>query len=108
MDKKGKHFIYQATMSKQRKNRSAKEKFTVAVEFIMWRKTQAQITAEYGVHPTQQKQWKDELLQRWASVFENKKHDEEKEKKKEVERLKTIIGQYAVEVDWLQKKIGLL
>ena len=44
----------------------------------------------------------------WTTIFEHKKDNTEKEQKKEVERLHKIIGQYAVEVDWLQKKIDWL
>lgn len=93
-------------MSKKRKKWTAKEKFHIVLELLKWRKTQAQITSEYGVHPSQQSAWKEQFLSQWVSVFENKKWDEVKEHKKEVEKLHKVIGQYAVEVDWLQKKIG--
>ena len=95
-------------MSKNRTTRTSKQKFNVVVELLQWRKTQAQITSEYWVHPSQQKTWKDEFMSGWTSIFDRKKDKKEKEQKKEVEKLHKIIGQYAVEVDWLQKKIGWL
>ncbi len=98
------YILSKEAMSKKRKKWTAKEKFQVVIELLKWRKTQAQITSEYGVHTSQQSAWKEQFLNQWISVFESKKGDNEKEHKQEVEKLHNIIGQYAVEVDWLQKK----
>lgn len=74
-------------------------------ELLSGKKTQAEITSEYGVHPTQQNNWKKEFMERWESVFETKDRKEE-QFKKEVEKLESTIGHYAYKVQWLEKKIG--
>lgn len=91
-------------MAIKRKKYSSKEKFQVVIELLKWRKTQAQITTEYWVHPTQQNKRKDDFMREWPLIFEkdHQKYDEQKDK--EMEKLHKIIGQYAVEVDRLQKK----
>jgi transposase len=93
-------------MAIKRKKYSAKEKFQVVVELLQWRKTQNQITSEYGVHPTQQNKRKDEFMREWPLIFERENNTQITEEKQRVDKLHKIIGQYAVEVDWLQKKIG--
>lgn len=95
-------------MSKTRKSRTAKEKFAIVIELLQGYKTQAQITSEYGVHPSQQSKRKEQFLTAWPSVFEKQKTDHTKQHKQEIEKLHKVIGQYAVEVDWLQKKIDWL
>ena len=95
-------------MSMKRKRYTAKEKFEIVIELFKWRKTQAQITSEYWVHPTQQNTWKEQFMKHWADVFAKEDNSILDEKIKEVERMHKIIGQYAVEVDWLQKKIDSL
>lgn len=95
-------------MSKKRKVYSSKEKFQIVLELLRWRKTQAQITAEYWVHPTQQSKWKDEFMVHWESVFSKSREDSVNDHQKEIQKLHSVIGQYAVEVDWLKKKIESL
>ena len=95
-------------MAKKRKSWTAQQKFQVVLELFKWRKTQAEITSEYGVHVTQQNKRKQQFMEWWATVFEHKQDNERKEHKQEVEKLHKVIGQYAVEVNWLQKKIDWL
>jgi transposase-like protein len=92
-------------MARNRKSYDAKTKFNVVIELIQWRKTQAQITSEYGVHPTQQIKWKEEFLKNWSSIFKDKRSQESEDKDKKIALLERKVGQFAVEVDWLQKKI---
>jgi transposase len=101
-------FFSNYRMSMKRKRYTAKEKFEIVIELLKWRKTQAQITSEYWVHPTQQNTRKDQFMKQGADVFAKEDNSALEEKWKEVERLHKIIGQYAVEVDWLQKKINSL
>lgn len=95
-------------MSKKRKVYSSKEKFQIVLELLKWRKTQAQITAEYWVHPTQQSKWKDEFMAHWESIFSKPHENSKEDHQKEIQKLHLVIGQYAVEADWLKKKIGSL
>lgn len=92
-------------MATKRKKYSAKEKFQVVIDLLQWRKTQNQITSEYWVHPTQQNKRKEEFMREWPLIFERENNSKIAEEKQKVEKLHKIIGQYAVEVDWLQKKI---
>ena len=101
-------FFSNNRMSMKRKRYSSKEKFEIVIELLKWRKTQVQITSEYWVHPTQQNKRKEQLMKQGADVFEKEDNTVLEEKTKEVETLHKIIGQYAVEVDWLQKKIDSL
>jgi len=95
-------------MARNRKTYDAKTKFNVVVELIQWRKTQAQITSEYWVHPTQQIKWKEDFMKWWSRIFQDKRVKEYEDKDKKIEVMERKIGQYAIEVDWLQKKINWL
>jgi len=95
-------------MARNRKTYDAKTKFNVVVELIQWRKTQAQITSEYWVRPTQQIKWKEEFMKWWSRIFKDKRVKEYEDKDKKIEVMERKIGQYAIEVDWLQKKIDEL
>ena len=54
-----------------RKKHEPTIKARVALEANKGEKTAAQIASEYGVHPTQVTQWKQELIQRSADLFAN-------------------------------------
>jgi transposase len=95
-------------MARNRKSYDAKTKFNVVLALIQWRKTQAQITSEYGVHPTQQIKWKEEFLREWTRIFQDKRTKEYEDDKKKIALLERKVGQFAIEVDWLQKKIDWL
>jgi hypothetical protein len=75
------------------------------LELLQGRKTQAEITSEYWVAPTQQNKWKEEFLREGARIFQDKRNKEYEEKDKKIAYLERKVGQYAVETDWLQKKI---
>ena len=49
-------------MTTKRTNHPAQFKFKVALEAAKGLKTRSQIAAEFGIHPTQISQWKQELL----------------------------------------------
>lgn len=95
-------------MARNRKTYDAKTKFNVVIELIQWRKTQAQITSEYWVHPTQQTKRKEEFMKWWVAIFQDKRVKEYEDKDKKIEVMERKIGQFAIEVDWLQKKIDWL
>ncbi|MFT5475776.1 MAG: transposase [Planctomycetota bacterium] len=65
-----------------------------------------EIAADNEIHPVQVSQWKKELQERMAEIFERKNarsEDAEKEKR-HVERLERKVGQLIIERDWLAKK----
>lgn len=95
-------------MSTVRKKYDAKTKFQVVIDLLKWRKTQAQITSEYWVHPTQQNNRKDEFMKLWPAIFTKEDAWIQEQQEKQIENFHKVIGQQSVEIDWLKKKIGKL
>lgn len=93
-------------MKQKRRNHSPEFKARIALEAIRGVKTVQQIAADNHLHPVQVTQWKGQMLESAAGVFERgagqaeRAVDEEKEKA----RLERKVGQLVVEVDWLKKK----
>jgi transposase-like protein len=84
---------------------TAEFKRKVALEALREDKTLAQIASTHGVHPVQVSQWKKMLLEGAAAIFTNPKKarraqvwDQEAHERK--------IGQMAIELDYLKKKLG--
>ena len=94
--------------AKRRKFTSA-FKAKVAIEAIRERKTLAELSKEYEVHPNIITKWKKEFLERSAVVFETEPPQDDFDAERE--KLFAKIGQLEVERDWLKKtsvKAGLL
>ena len=91
---------------KNRRNFTADFKARVALEAARGVKTINEIAAEHDLHPVQVGQWKKELLERAAAVFERGGADKKDEEAAERERarLERKIGQLTMEVEWLAKK----
>jgi putative transposase len=93
-----------------RRRHSSEFKARVALDALKGQKTLNELASEFGVHPVQIAQWKRQLLDASAGVFESGapgRHEREQEQL--VEHLYQEIGQLKVEVDWLRKKgIGRL
>ena len=53
----------------KRKQHSAKDKFTVALEAATGSKTVNEVASSFGVHPSQVSQWKRQMLDAGPSVF---------------------------------------
>ena len=84
---------------------TAEFKKKVALEAIKEDKTIGQIASTYSVHPTLVSKWKKQLLDGALSVFADQKKirrtaawDQEAHERK--------IGQMAIEMDFLKKKLG--
>lgn len=93
-----------------------RKKYTTAFKAQMVRellkedKTIAQLASEYGVHPTQLKDWKATALQRLPELFssEGKAADASKTAhEKEVNDLYAEIGRLTTQLAWLKKKSGI-
>ena len=93
-------------MKNRRRIHSADFKARVALEAIKGIRTVQQIAAENELHPTQVTQWKTQMLEGAAEVFESGRGLKDREQTFQVreERLERKIGQLVVEVDWLSKK----
>ena len=92
-------------MGQVRKQFSKEFKAKVALEALKGQKTTAELSGEFGVHASQINQWKTELRDGVAGIFERGKSADEKEREKLVDRLYRQIGQLQVECDWLKKKL---
>lgn len=92
-------------MSVIRKQFSKEFKAKVALEAIKGLKTSAELSSEFGVHPTQIAQWKNELRKGLPEIFAGKKSAEDRDKDRLIDELYKQIGQTKVENDWLKKKL---
>ena len=91
---------------KNRKTFTAQFKAKVALEAIRGTRTVNEIAQEFGVHPTQVSQWKKELQESAAGVFDGKRGPKPVDPSSSEDRLYTEIGRLKVELDWLKKKLG--
>lgn len=91
---------------KNRRSFSAEFKARVALEAARGAKTINEIAAEHDLHPVQVGQWKKDLLEGAAAVFERggAEKKEEEAAERERARLERKIGQLTMEVEWLAKK----
>ena len=66
-------------MSVKRRRHSAEYKFKVALEAAKGDKTLSQLAEQYQLHPSQISEWKRQLLDDGASVFQNSRAQKERE-----------------------------
>ncbi len=93
-------------MKRKRRTHSAEFKARIAMEAMKGIKTIHQIATENEIHPVQVSQWKKELGERMAELFERKNaHSQEAEmKERRIAALERKVGQLTIERDWLSKK----
>jgi putative transposase len=93
-----------------RKSYSPEFKKRVVLEILREEKTLAQLSSEYGVHPSQLKQWKKIALEGLPTLYTDEQRAIEKLKKeqeKQNSELYAQIGRLSTQLDWLKKKSGL-
>lgn len=93
--------------TRTRKHFSGPFKAKVALEAIRAVKPVNEIAQEYGVHPTQVGQWKKDLHEQAADIFDAKRGPKPADPSASPERLYSEIGRLKMELDWLKKKSGL-
>ena len=92
-------------MPRKRKKHSAGFKSKVALEAVKERKTARELGLEYELHSTQINQWKKQLKDGAAGIFEHpskKAEDESRETE-----LYEEIGRLKMQLEWLKKKAAL-
>jgi transposase len=91
---------------RKRKVHSAEFKAKVGMEAVRGLKTLNEIGQQYGVHPVLVGQWKKEIVEGAATLFEGKRGPKPAAHAGE-DRLYGEIGRLKMELDWLKKKSGL-
>jgi putative transposase len=86
------------------KRHSAQFKFKVALEAAKGTETLAELASQYGLHPSQISEWKQQLLQDGPSVFSTQTARQQREQETLQAELYEQIGRLKMELEWLKKK----
>lgn len=89
---------------RHRRNHSPAFKAKVALAALKGEQTVAEIASRYDVHPNQVTQWKTQLLEGAAHVFDGGKPAAQHEP--DLKALHAKIGQQALEIDFLEHALG--
>ena len=93
-------------MSEKRRRYSAEFKAKVALAALKNEETISELSARFGVHPTMIHNWKRDLVEGAADIFD-KGHKSRQQKEAQVDDLYRQIGRLKVENDFLSKKLSL-
>lgn len=85
-----------------RRNHGPAFKAKVALEAIKGEQTLSELSARFQIHPNQITEWKKQLLERAAEIFDKGKRSEEPD----ANELHTKIGKLTMEIDFLSGALG--
>lgn len=94
-------------MVRERTRYSGDFKAKVALETIKGQRSVNEIASAFGVHAKQVTYWKQQLLEHARDVFSNGHVRRQQEEEQLRAQLYQQIGQLKVEVDFLEKKLGI-
>jgi len=86
------------------KPHSAQFKFKVALEAAKGTRTLNELASEYGLHPSQISDWRQQLLAEGPSVFSTHTAWQQREQEALQAELYEQIGRLKMELEWLRKK----
>jgi len=92
-------------MPNNRKRYSAEFKAKVALEALKEQKTLTELSNQYQIHSVQISNWKKQLLEGSASIFNNSKNNNHRKQQNLEDHLYQEIGRLKIELDWLKKKL---
>ena len=95
-------------MARQRKQYTGAFKAKVALEAIKGQRTVQELASGYGVHPGQITNWKKRLIAEASELFSDGRQRRQVADEEAKAELYEQIGKLQVELDWLQKKSGIL
>ena len=85
-----------------RRNHGPAFKAKVALEAIKGEQTLSELSDRFQIHPNQIAEWKKQLLERAAEIFDKGKRSEEPD----ANELHTKIGKLTMEIDFLSGALG--
>ena len=95
-------------MTTTRKQYSPKFKARVAIEAIRGERTLSELGSQFKVHPMQIAKWRKSALEQLPELFVDGRTRKARNPEAENDALYEEIGRLKVELDWLEKKVGML
>jgi len=92
-------------MANKRKRYRAEFKAKVALEALKEQKTLTELSNQYQIHSVQISNWKKQLIEGSASIFNNSKNNNYRKQQNLENHLYQEIGRLKIELDWLKKKL---
>jgi transposase-like protein len=91
-------------VAQKRRQHTNQFRFHVALEAVKGLKTINEIASEHNLHPTQVRNWKNQLLAEGPAVFGNHTAQHVREQAARETELYEQIGRLKMELEWLKKK----
>lgn len=93
-------------MGHTRRNHPPGFKAKVVLEMLTESRSIAEISAEYGVHPTQLHRWRKQAIESLPQLFARQEDwaGEKAQLERTIEDLYTQIGRLSTQLSWLKKK----
>jgi len=86
---------------------SAEMKVKIALAAVQGRHSVTELASQFGVHPVQIRRWQQQLVERAAELFEDRRRRPGQDQTS-TEELYAQIGRLQMEIAWLKKKAAEL